>query len=83
MHLALDIQENSVLRYLPALLQNARKIETIGGERSWRYVETTDGGVEIFIEGPILGVGRQYFKVNELIPQTRSLVDTSKSTLRP
>ena len=74
MQLALDMQENSALRYLPALLWNTRQMETMGGERSWRHVETTDAGVEIFIEGPILGVGRQLYKVNELIPQTRSLV---------
>lgn len=46
MQLALDMQVNSALEYLPALLRNAIEME----------------------------IGRQLFKVNELIPQTRSLV---------
>jgi hypothetical protein len=46
----------------------------MGREWSWRHVDATATGVEIFEEGPILGVGRQLYKVNELIPQTRSLV---------
>jgi len=44
------------------------------GERSWRHIYTTVTGVDIFVEGLILGFGRKLYKINELIPQTRSLV---------
>ena len=46
MQLALDMQENNAVQYLPVLLQNAIQMET----------------------------GRQLYKVNQLIPQTQSLI---------
>jgi hypothetical protein len=57
MQLALDMQENRAIRYLPALLWNAVQVETRGSERSWRHVETTDTGIDIYEEGSILVVG--------------------------
>jgi hypothetical protein len=49
-------------------------METMIGEKSWRHVGTTAAGVKIFIEGPMMGVGRELYKINELIPPTRSFV---------
>ena len=68
------MQNNSAVKYLPALLRNAMNMETMGGEKSWRHIDTTVTGVDIFVEGPMLGVGRELYMITELIPQTRPFV---------